>query len=263
MSEYKISYKLLKQQTEEMQKLSTQMTTLSQRVAAASSKLGQDELLAKARTSLQQCTTKINDTAQVITTAASLIEEVMGEYTGTEKKNVGKAEGTKAHSRDFYKNPVVISDAAADSATAGVSSPKSSSSYAKDVYDSFTPTSQENSAFGGDRTAYRVSSDGVPTGAAAGTVTTEAPAAATVSGGETDSSVIGTAAAVAGGVAAGAAATVAGIKLKGKKNKEELEANSTQTISPPTEEDYSAENSRAILQAEESLREARERLNNL
>ncbi len=59
MSSYKISYKLLKQQTEEMQKVATQMNSLVEKINNASANLGQDELLAKARASLQQSSTKM------------------------------------------------------------------------------------------------------------------------------------------------------------------------------------------------------------
>ncbi len=263
MSEYKISYKLLQQQTEEMQKLSTQMTTLSQRVSAASSKLGQDELLAKARTSLQQCTTKMNDTAQIINTAATLIQEVMGEYNGTEKKNVGQAEGTKAHSRDFYKNPVVISDASADSATAGVTSPKvGGSAYATDVYDSPSVGSQDNTVGSNSQNAYRTA-NGVPlTGPSGETHTASIPIPDVGENSSINSAVVGTAAAAAG-VAAGAAATVAGVKLSGKKKAKENETILQPQQAQNTNIEFSDENSRAILQAEESLKAAKERLDNL
>ncbi len=253
MSGYKISFKLIKQQTEEMQKVSTQLITLAERVSSASTQLGQDELLEKARLSLTQSASKVGEVAEILGIAGTMLGEIIEEYTGTETKNVSRAEGTKAHSRDFYKNPVAISDAAGEGFAGGVAA---GAGVAGKAYAAGVESGTQSTA------------TGATVGAAAAVAGTEAGSAATMAGVDAGSaSSMGGVALGAGvaaaGVAAGVGAAFGGIKLSEKMKQKKDKHQPAQTNSDPAQPQYSAENEAAISRAEAALQKAQQELDQI
>ncbi len=274
MSEYKISFKLIKQQTDEMNKVVSQLNTFSERINAASSKLGQDELLQKARMSLTQCIGTVGEVSEILGIASATLAEIIEEYTGTETKNVSQAEGTRAHTRDFYKNPVVISDSAGEGFAGGV---VAGAGIAGTAHAAGADAAVSGVMAGSQAT---VAGAEVATGAAvAGAeVAAQASVAGTVAGAEAALSgaavgvesnmsgvALGAGVAVAG-MAGGVGAAIGGVKLsqiiKNKSNKPEpIEQQTDITEQPAT--GFSIENEVAISRAEEALKKAQLDLENI
>ncbi len=273
MSEFKVSFNLLKQQIDELQKVSTQMLSLSEKVSLAADNLGQDELLTSARASLKTSASNIGAKAELFGIASATLSEIIEQYTGTEKKNISKAEGTKAHARDFYKNPVVISDGAGDvvSGTTAAYTAGSKAGY--------------EAATAGATVGAASAVAGAEVGASAAVAGTEAGAAAAVSGAQA-----ATAAATAGaaqgagtafggvalgagvavaGAAVGAAGIVGGTKLvnMAKEKKQAAEQQQAQQIQTPPQavqqQTSITENEAGIKRAEDQLQRAREALDSM
>ncbi len=267
MSEFKVSFSLLKQQIEELKKVATQMQTLAEKVSTASTNLGQDELLASARSSLVNSASNIGSKAELLAIASATLGEIIEEYTGTETKNVTRAEGTKAHSRDFYKNPVVISDAAGEGTVAGVYAGAAASAEGAKVGAAGAVMGAEVGAAGavmGAEAGAAGAVMGAEVGSAATVAGAEAATAATLSGVDAGaSSSLGGVALGAGvaaaGAAVGAAGIVGGIKLsKSAKEKKEKAA-----ASQPQETPYSPQNTAEVREAEDALKKAQEKLDNI
>ncbi len=108
MSEYKVSYKLLAQQADDLLKVSSQLTTYSDQLSAIVPKLGEDELLQQLKTNINELAASMAESAELTSIAGNTLKESVEEYSNTEVKLVQHSEGTKAHSRDFYKNPVSV-----------------------------------------------------------------------------------------------------------------------------------------------------------
>ncbi len=226
MSEFKISFNLLKQQIDELKNVATQMQSLAERANTAGASLGQDELLAQARQSISQTTFNIGATAELLSIASATLGEIIEQYTGTEKQNVTQAEGTKAHSRDFYKNPVSISEGMGDTIGSGIN-PGMGGATSGDYVMSGAEMGSNATAAGA-----AIGADAAVSGAAAAVSGVETGAAAVMGGVEAGASAgLGGVALGAGVAVAGAAAGVGGVvggkklnsMLNDKKEKEEKE----------------------------------------
>jgi hypothetical protein len=108
MPRYKVSYKILRQQGDDMKAAAKLVDGYSERIAQVSSKLGVGDLLAQVRTNLGKLREQLGESRTVLNTAGEFLVKTVDNYTGVEIRQVKKADSTKAHNRDFYKNPVVV-----------------------------------------------------------------------------------------------------------------------------------------------------------
>ncbi len=248
MSTYKVSYKLLKQQIEEMGKVATEVNSLTERVTSASQRLGDDELLARARTNLTQISSKMQESATILKVASTVLAEVIEQYDGTETKNVSQSEGTKAYSRDFYKNPVTISD------IGGVAA----ASYGTGFSQGYSAGADTGYA-AGNEAGY---SEGSTAGYSAGS---EAGFAAGVAAEQANDLSTGAKVGIGAGVAAAGAAVGIGATLAGKKISEKSKAKKEAASAPNNNASNAVkhQNQQSISDAESALKKAQEKLDSL
>ncbi len=130
MPSYKVSYKILRQQGEDMKAVAKLIDGYSERVAQVSGKLGEGDLLAQVRTNLGKLREQLTESRTVINTAGEFLTKTVDSYTGVELRQVKKADSTRAHNRDFYKNPVVVASVGgAAQVSAPVSAPTPTVNY--------------------------------------------------------------------------------------------------------------------------------------
>jgi hypothetical protein len=125
MAGYKVSYKILRQQGEEIKATAKLVDGYAERVGQIRGKLGSDGLLAEVRGNLQKLQGQLGESRTVLNVAGEFLVKTVEGYSGTELRQVKKVDGTKAHNRDFYKNPVVVASAggaAGGAAAMGVAS---------------------------------------------------------------------------------------------------------------------------------------------
>jgi hypothetical protein len=108
MAGYKVSYKVLRKQGDDMKAVAKRMTEYAEKVNQVNGKLGDDEMLAQVRNNLQKLNGQLRELTSLISGAGELILKIVESYGGTEKRQVKKVSGAKAHNRDFYKNPVSV-----------------------------------------------------------------------------------------------------------------------------------------------------------
>ncbi len=236
MAEYKVSYKLLAQQAEDLVKISTQLTGYQEQLSAIVPKLGEGDLLATAKSNISAMATQMAEGAELTAIAGNTLKDAIGEYSNTETTLTQQAEGTKAHSRDFYKNPVSVG--AAIGSDAGTATPLSTVS---GPMESYAPPG----GYG----------DTVPSGAA--TAGAADSTSASISG-----------AAVAGavgvaGAAAGAGALFAAKKAKDKKAAKQGSASEVQSAVQSSEDAVSEELQKDSYEIELALKKAKEKLESL
>lgn len=111
MASYKISYKMLAKQGEEIKAVAKLVDGYAERVTQIRGKLGEDQMLAEVRGNLQKLHTQLGESRAVLSTAGELLTKSVQAYTSTETRQVKKVDSLKAHNRDFYKNPVVVASA--------------------------------------------------------------------------------------------------------------------------------------------------------
>jgi hypothetical protein len=128
MAGYKVSYKILRQQGEDMKAVAKLVDGYSERVTQISGKLGSDHLLAEVRSNLGKLREQLLESRTVLNTAGEFLVNTVESYTGAEIRQVKKTDGTRAHNRDFYKNPVVVASVggAAAGGAAAMPSPAAS-----------------------------------------------------------------------------------------------------------------------------------------
>ncbi|TCL59035.1 hypothetical protein EDD76_105211 [Kineothrix alysoides] len=119
MANYKVSYKMLAKQGEELKAVAKLVDGYAERVNQVRGKLGQDEMLAEVRNNLQKLNTQLGESRMVLNTAGELLSKTVETYTGTETRQVKKVDNLKAHNRDFYKNPVTVASAGGAAGGAG------------------------------------------------------------------------------------------------------------------------------------------------
>lgn len=115
---YKVSYKVVSEQGEQLKNIAKEMDNYVTRLNQIVSKLGNDELLQSVRNDLNKFKQQLEEEKTVLNLAGQVITDVVQNYTGTEKKTVGKVDKAKAHNRDFYKRPVAVASAGGASAGA-------------------------------------------------------------------------------------------------------------------------------------------------
>ena len=122
MGSYKVSYKVLRQQGDDMKATAKLLDGYAEQVAKINGKLGDDALLAEVRKNLSKLREQLVESRAVINTAGEFLVSAVDGYSDVEVRQVKKVDGTKAHNRDFYKNPVVVASAGGAAGGAVVSS---------------------------------------------------------------------------------------------------------------------------------------------
>jgi len=206
---YKVSYKVVSEQGEQLKNIAKEMDNYINRLNQIVSKLGNDELLQSVRGDLNKFKQQLEEEKTILNLAGQVITDVVQNYTGVEKKSVGKVDKAKAHNRDFYKRPVAVASAgggaAAGAASAAGATFTSSSVNVSSVSSSQTISSTTN-VFGG------ATSGMTGAAASAATAATAAASGMTAKG----ASMVGGIAAAVGSVAA-AGGAIAGADLMEKK----------------------------------------------
>ena len=108
MAGYKVSYKVLSQQGEKLKAVAKQMDDYASRLDAIRGKLGSDNMLSSVRQNLQKLSQQFGETRATLTLSGQVISQCVEGYSGQEKTVVQKVNSTRAHNRDFYKNPVTV-----------------------------------------------------------------------------------------------------------------------------------------------------------
>ncbi|WP_026658674.1 hypothetical protein [Butyrivibrio sp. AC2005] len=124
---YKISYKVVSEQGEQLKKIAKDMDNYINQLNQIIGKLGGDELLVNVRNDLQKFIRQLEEERTVLNLSGQVISEVVQSYSNVEKKTVQKVDRAKAHNRDFYKRPVVVASAGAVAAAGGGSAAAASS----------------------------------------------------------------------------------------------------------------------------------------
>jgi|GEM_PF-3255029 hypothetical protein len=137
MANYKVSYKVLKQQGEELKAVAKLLDGYNERLNQVISRLGQDETLTQIRTNLQKLGVQLGESRAIINTAGELLSKSVESYSNVETRQVKRVDSLKAHNRDFYQNPVVVASvggaagiaAAAMSSSSADASPSAAASF--------------------------------------------------------------------------------------------------------------------------------------
>jgi len=241
MATYKVSYKVLRQQGEDMKAAAKLLDGYADRVGKVRGNLGDDNMLAEIRRNLGALATALGESRTVLNTAGELLIKNVENYGGVETRQVKKVDGMRAHNRDFYKKPVVVASAggaAGGAAVAGAASaptptvtpaavaPNASTSYA-------APEPIVQSAAEGSFSTVPLSNQASApqaANAAASIPSSETPKAADLLSGMST-------AAKAGIGAAGAAAVAAGGILGGREIKKRRDGEKQDAAPEPEEGD--------------------------
>ena len=202
---YKVSYKVICEQGEQLKKTAKEIENNINQMNQIISKLGNDQLLQSVRSDLKKFNQQLETEKQVLGIAGQILADVVQSYSSTEKKSVAKVDKAKAHNRDFYKRPVVVASAGGASAVAASGGGAASASSSVNV-----------SAVGGHQTVINNTST-VINNVSFETANAVPTAEAVVKNAVTE--MIGKEGAMIGGIAATAAAggAIAGVNLAEKK----------------------------------------------
>lgn len=120
--QYKVSYKVLSQQGEDLKAVAKLVDGYTERVNQIYGKLGQDEMLAAVQGNLQKLSIQLGESRAIINMAGEVLAKSVESYTAVETSQVQQVDSLKAHNRDFYQNPVAVASAggAAAGAAAGM-----------------------------------------------------------------------------------------------------------------------------------------------
>lgn len=209
---YKVSYKVVSEQGEQLKNIAKDMDNYVSQLNQIVSKLGNDELLQSVRGDLNKFRQQLEEEKTVLNLAGQIIGEVVQNYTGVEKKSVGKVDKAKAHNRDFYKRPVAVASAGGASAGAAGAAGGAAAAYASEVNVSAVANNQSVTSTTNIINAAAAPGAAETVTAAAASVT--GTAAAGMSGKE--AAMVGSIAAAVGSVAA-AGGAIAGVELAEKK----------------------------------------------
>ena len=209
---YKVSYKVVSEQGEQLKNIAKDMDTYVTRVNQIVSKLGNDELLQSVRNDLNKFKQQLEEEKTILNLAGQVITDVVQSYTGVEKKSVGKVDKAKAHNRDFYKRPVAVASAGGVSAAAGGGAGGAAAAYASSTVN-VTSVNNQQTVNNTTNIVQNIVSQ-KPVGMAASAGSSAAAAASDLSG--KGAAMVGSIAAAVGSVAA-AGGAIAGVELAEKK----------------------------------------------
>lgn len=130
MAYVKTSVDNLNQQKKEYEKAIKSLNNALEQIKKVNRSLGNDDMLEGVRTALTKLSASLETRAGILLNMTKALEQSGEKYTAAQKKAVAKSNQFRAHNRDFYGNPivitaetVVISASGADS-TIPVTSPK-------------------------------------------------------------------------------------------------------------------------------------------
>lgn len=120
MASVKVSAHSLEQQKKEYEKAVKNLDNALEQIKKVNASLGKDAMLDGVRQALTKLAASLETRAGVILLMTKALEQSNAKYTAAQKKAVTKSNQFRAHNRDFYGNPVVVTVVAGGAgATAG------------------------------------------------------------------------------------------------------------------------------------------------
>ena len=120
MASVKVSAHSLEQQKKEYEKAVENLDNALEQIKKVNASLGKDAMLDGVRQALTKLAASLETRAGVILLMTKALEQSNAKYTAAQKKAVTKSNQFRAHNRDFYGNPVVVTVVAGEAgATAG------------------------------------------------------------------------------------------------------------------------------------------------
>lgn len=120
MASVKVSAHSLEQQKKEYEKAVKNLDNALEQIKKVNASLGKDAMLDGVRQALTKLAASLETRAGVILLMTKALEQSNAKYTAVQKKAVTKSNQFRAHNRDFYGNPVVVTVVAGGAgATAG------------------------------------------------------------------------------------------------------------------------------------------------
>lgn len=120
MASVKVSAHSLEQQKKEYEKAVKNLDNALEQIKKVNASLGKDAMLDGMRQALTKLAASLETRAGVILLMTKALEQSNAKYTAAQKKAVTKSNQFRAHNRDFYGNPVVVTVVAGGAgATAG------------------------------------------------------------------------------------------------------------------------------------------------
>ena len=120
MASVKVSARSLEQQKKEYEKAVKNLDNALEQIKKVNASLGKDAMLDGVRQALTKLAASLETRAGVILLMTKALEQSNAKYTAAQKKAVTKSNQFRAHNRDFYGNPVVVTVVAGEAgATAG------------------------------------------------------------------------------------------------------------------------------------------------
>lgn len=120
MASVKVSAHSLEQQKKEYEKAVKNLDNALEQIKKVNASLGKDAMLDGVRQALTRLAASLETRAGVILLMTKALEQSKAKYTAAQKKAVTKSNQFRAHNRDFYGNPVVVTVVAGGAgATAG------------------------------------------------------------------------------------------------------------------------------------------------
>ncbi len=120
MASVKVAADSLEQQRKEYEKAVKNLDQALEQIKKVNSSLGKDTMLEGVREALTKLSASLETRSGVLLLMTKALEQSCGKYTAVQKKAVTKSSQFRAHNRDFYGNPVVVTVGGAGAA-AGVS----------------------------------------------------------------------------------------------------------------------------------------------
>lgn len=120
MASVKVVADSLEQQRKEYEKAVKNLDNALEQIKKVNASLGKDAMLDGVRQALTKLAASLETRAGVILLMTKALEQSNAKYTAAQKKAVTKSNQFRAHNRDFYGNPVVVTVVAGGAgATAG------------------------------------------------------------------------------------------------------------------------------------------------
>ena len=108
MASVKVSAHSLEQQKKEYEKAVKNLDNALEQIKKVNASLGKDAMLDGVRQALTKLAASLETRAGVILLMTKALEQSNEKYTAAQKKAVTKSNQFRAHNRDFYGNPVVV-----------------------------------------------------------------------------------------------------------------------------------------------------------
>ncbi|MDR0549158.1 MAG: hypothetical protein LBI10_07095 [Deltaproteobacteria bacterium] len=121
MPRFKVSYKILRQQAEDLKSLAKTMDDYVQRLERVGANLGTEGPFAQILNNVKKLRGQLDASRNFVSRAGDLIQKTVDGYGAAEKRQLKKSGSTKAHSRDFYKRPVFVPSPGGGNTTVNVS----------------------------------------------------------------------------------------------------------------------------------------------